>query len=101
MHGWHRGVERRIEDLARCLGSYPTPPTPEETARRLGLAGASLEGREPEPGLAESERDLFEEIRRYAPVFQELIEEGALDSYLAGDDHDHGGNGGEEAVWSP
>ena len=83
MHGWHRGVERRIEELERRLGSYPTPPTPEETARRLELCRASLAGVPPENealALTEGEAAKYRYMLTLAaPVYQSLFEDGILD----------------------
>ncbi len=82
---------KRIERLERRLAGIPVPPTPEEKAqrdaRRLELASAALEGREPKL-FTEEERLLFQKAVFYAPVFQELVDEGLLDSYLLTVSHD-------------
>ncbi len=80
----------RLERLEKELARRPAPPSPEEVrrrdVRRLQLVAAALEGRRPEPGLAEEERELFEKVMRYAPVAREIAEEGLLDG---SGDHDN------------
>jgi hypothetical protein len=79
-----RSLKRRIEKLERELAAAPVPVHPEEMARRearmMELCEAAVEGHEPED-LAQEERELFDQLIRYAPVYLELREEGALESY--------------------
>ncbi len=78
MHGFHKGLARRIEALERRLGSLQEPETPAVGARRLELVRAAHVGREPED-LQAAERPVFARITASVPIVQELIDEGALD----------------------
>jgi hypothetical protein len=89
-----RRLRRRIEKLERELAALPAPLHPDEKARRearmMELSAAAVEGREPE-NLTQEERDLYARLLRFAPVYLELREEGALESYHdyhGGPDHD-------------
>ncbi len=93
-----RRLKRRIEKLERELAAVPAPMQPKDMARlgarMMELCDAALAGREPE-NLTEEERELLDQLVEYAPVYLELLAEGARDSYhdnhggLA--DEDHGG----------
>lgn len=79
-----RRLRRRIEALERRLGALPPPVGSEEVAKRrtrtTKLCAAAVEGREPED-LTPEEREHFAELLVYAPVYLELLQEGALDHY--------------------
>ena len=91
-----RLLRRRIEKLERELAAIPPPVSPEEMARREArtteLSAAAAAGREPED-LGQEEREYFARLLLYAPVYLELLEEGALGHHgesrrrdLCGDD---------------
>lgn len=104
MHGY-KSLQKRLEALERRLAGLPVPLSLEERTcqdeRRLELCTAALEGVEP-GNLGGGEREFFQKIKESAPVFRELVEEGTLDAYLDGDDHDvvdEDGNGAP--AWRP
>ncbi len=92
MHQFHRGLERRLQALEIRLGAVPTIETDAETARRLTLCRAALAGEIPED-LTATEKLTFSKITASVSVFQELLDDGALDDFLDGDPH--------EPVWRP
>lgn len=85
MHGFTRGLERRLRALELRLGTVAEPELPAATARRAELVRAALAGEIPED-LTATERPTFEKILRYAPIALELRDEG-----LVGDDGRPGG----------
>ena len=83
MHNFNRTLRRRVEKLEAQLGDVPIPRTSaaeieRKRARMLELCAAAVEGREPED-LEAGDRELFAQIRRYVPVYLELVESGVLD----------------------
>ncbi len=86
MHGFTRGLERRLRLLEQRLGADTAPETAAETARRLTLCRAALAGEIPED-FREDERPVFSKILRDVPVFQELLDEGLVGDDLHRDDH--------------
>ncbi|MDP9484943.1 MAG: hypothetical protein M3Q49_03950 [Actinomycetota bacterium] len=100
MHGLHATLARRLEAVARRLGAAPEPETPAETSRRLELCRAALVGEIPED-LRDGERPTFSKMVRDAPLLFELLDEGALDGYLDGDDPHQDGDGDEAPAWRP
>ncbi len=100
MHQFHKGIEKRLTSLELRLGAIPTIETAAEISRRLELCRAALEGHEP-ANLTATERPMFSKMVRDVPLLFELLDEGALDAYLDGDDHPDRDEDPHEPVWSP
>ncbi len=81
MHGFTRGLARRLERLERRLAGVLEPETSAETSRRLELVRAASLDLEP-ADLQEHERAAFTKIRASLPLLLELLEAGELDAYL-------------------
>ncbi len=98
MHGFTRGLERRLRALELRLGAILEPETSAETARRLELVAAAhldLQPRDLEPEKAR----VFSKIRASLPLLLELQAEGALDAYLDTGGPDPDRDGGDEPLW--
>ena len=82
MRRLRRSLDRRLEALERQLAGLPERLTPEEQARRdarlLALCRAAVEDRDPDLELDSEEAELLEEMRRYAPVYREMLDEGLI-----------------------
>ncbi len=100
MHRFTRGFERRIEVLEKCLGNFQKPEAAADTARRLELVRAAVEGSEPEY-LAPEEAELFEKIKRDVPVLRELIDEGTIGHDGGPSGADDLGHEDEAPIWQP
>ncbi len=90
MHGIHASLARRLEAVARRLGSILPPETTDQIDRRAALVRAAHLDLVP-ADLREDERAVFSKIRASNLVFQELIDEGIIDAYgqpSGGDDDD-------------
>ncbi len=95
MHGFTRGLERRLRALEQRLGAATAPETDDDqAARRLELIRAALEAREP-ASLTATERVTFSKITATLPVFLELRDEGIIDGHgqpAGGDDYPYDGH---------
>lgn len=104
MHGFTRGLERRLAALEKRMAAVLEPESPGETARRLTLVRSALAGETPED-LTEDEGLKFTKIKASIPILQELIDDGIIDAYgrpSVGDDHHgHETEDGDELVWHP
>ncbi len=98
MHGFTRGLEKRLRALELRLGSILEPETSAETSRRLELVRAASLDLEP-ADLQEHERAAFSKIRASLPLLLELRDEGALDAYLDDPGPDPHRDGGDEPLW--
>jgi hypothetical protein len=101
MHGFRKSLAKRLEALERRFDRVPEPETAAEIERRETLIRAALEGRRPD-GLAPEEAERFARIHEYAPIFQELIDDGIISPSgepLGGTapDHHDNGDGREDA----
>jgi hypothetical protein len=106
VHRLTRDLERRLEAIERQLARLPERLTPEEQARKearlLNLCRAAVEDRDPDLELTTGEAELLEKMRRYAPTFQELINEGIIGPYGEPSTPAAGRDGGhEEPGWQP
>ncbi len=81
MHGFTRGLARRLERLERRLAGVLEPETSAETSRRLELVRAAHLDLQPRD-LEHEEARVFSKIRASLPILLELRDEGALDAYL-------------------
>ncbi len=81
MHGFTRGLERRLRALELRLASILEPETSAEAARRLELVRAAHADLEP-ADLEPAERETFARIKASVPLVRELQEAGELDAYL-------------------
>ena len=80
MHGFHRGIERRLRALEARLGTIPATETADQTARRLVLCRYALRGETP-ADLTATEVPVFEKIVASVPIFSELVHEGLVDDH--------------------
>ncbi|MDP9477554.1 MAG: hypothetical protein M3R38_18025 [Actinomycetota bacterium] len=104
MHGFTRGLERRLKALEQRLGTVVEPETAAATNRRAELCRAALAGEIPED-LRESEKLTFSRIVASVPIFEELRDEGIIDGHgePAGADphHEDPHEDPHEPVWRP
>ncbi len=81
MHGFHKGLQRRLERLERRLSGVPDLETEEDRSRRHELVRAAHADLRPRD-LQEHERETFARIKASVPLVRELLEAGELDAYL-------------------
>jgi hypothetical protein len=109
LHNFNRTLRARFERLVREWARIPIPPTEVEVARadarRKELVTAALEGRRPNDLRDGDEAQRFDKIRGYAPIFQELIDDGILDADtgqpVGPPAPDHDDQGDEDAATRP
>jgi hypothetical protein len=109
MHNFNQTLLSRVVKPETRLADVLISRTPAEIerGRMLEFCAAAVQGRQPED-LEARDRDLFAQIRRYVPVYLELLESGMLNRELPavsapemlGDsiDHDLEGRGDERDV---
>ncbi len=109
MHGFTRGLERRLKALEQRLGAATAPETDGERARRLELVRAAHLDLVP-ADLQESERVTFEKIKATVYIAREIRDgdddgddHRGLDAYLDenGDDPHRDLDDLDEPVWVP
>lgn len=108
MHGFTRGLERRLEALEKRLAGVLEPETAAETSRRLELCRMALASETPED-LTPEEMVTFPKIQASVPILQEIVREGLVGDdglpvggyYPHHEDGDETHDGDGEFTWHP